>query len=94
MKAIFVLLFRLLTGCKITDEGSALDCIDVIHKEHGIPTVIFSSTDIPHNDSQGDDLLATYVSHRADLATKRQRIKNGDNLTPNGTHILVSLGMG
>ncbi|KAL7057963.1 hypothetical protein AAHC03_016519 [Spirometra sp. Aus1] len=65
-----LLLCRLLTGCKISDEASAIECMDMLHN-YGIPTVIFSSTEL-HNADERGRLLTGYVSHRADLAAERR----------------------
>uniref|UniRef100_A0A0X3P5M4 Pyridoxal kinase n=1 Tax=Schistocephalus solidus TaxID=70667 RepID=A0A0X3P5M4_SCHSO len=61
---------ELLTGCKISDEASAIECMDMLH-DYGIPTVIFSSTEL-HNADERGRLLTGYVSHRADLAAERR----------------------
>nr|VZI41978.1 unnamed protein product [Spirometra erinaceieuropaei] len=61
---------ELLTGCKISDEASAIECMDMLHN-YGIPTVIFSSTEL-HNADERGKLLTGYVSHRADLAAERR----------------------
>ncbi|KAH9282301.1 Pyridoxal kinase [Echinococcus granulosus] len=63
---------ELLTGCKITDEDSTFHCIDLLHSTYGIPTVIFSSTDLLFEDKQGFRQLATYISYRPDLAELRK----------------------
>ncbi|VDD77808.1 unnamed protein product [Mesocestoides corti] len=59
---------ELLTGCKITDEKSAISCMDLLHSTHNIPTIILSSTELPFFDDQGHQMLATYLSYRPDLA--------------------------
>ncbi len=57
----------------------------MLHNTHGIPTVIFSSTDLLKKDDQGRELLATYVSYRPDLELKRKNgHKNGDSTTLQG----------
>ena len=62
---------RLLTGCKITDEASVLQCIDLLHSKYDIPTVIISSAELPFLDEQGHQMLAAYISYRPDLAASR-----------------------
>ncbi|VDN11440.1 unnamed protein product [Dibothriocephalus latus] len=64
---------ELLTGCKISDEASALECMDILHS-YGIPTIIFSSTELHTADDRGK-LLTGYVSHRPDLAAERRSEK-------------------
>ncbi|VUZ55351.1 unnamed protein product [Hymenolepis diminuta] len=63
---------ELLTGCKITDEHSALNCIDTLHSTYRIPTIIFTSTELPFVDEQGNPLLATYISHQPKLVEERK----------------------
>ncbi|VDL59793.1 unnamed protein product [Hymenolepis diminuta] len=63
---------ELLTGCKITDEHSALNCIDTLHSTYRIPTIIFTSTEVPFVDEQGNPLLATYISHQPKLVEERK----------------------
>ncbi|VDN98371.1 unnamed protein product [Rodentolepis nana] len=63
---------ELLTGCKITDEQSAINCIDTLHSTYRIPTIIFTSTELPFVDEHGDALLATYISHQPKLAEERK----------------------
>ncbi|KAM7536622.1 hypothetical protein Aperf_G00000085894 [Anoplocephala perfoliata] len=63
---------ELLTGEKITDEESAFHCIDILHSTYGIPVIVFSSTELPFADDQGNQLLATYLSYQPKLADKRR----------------------
>ncbi|KAM3183361.1 hypothetical protein ACTXT7_010490 [Hymenolepis weldensis] len=63
---------ELLTGCKITDEHSALNCIDILHSTYQIPTIILTSTELPFVDEQGNPLLATYMSHQPKLVEERK----------------------
>ncbi|KER20942.1 hypothetical protein T265_10628 [Opisthorchis viverrini] len=46
---------ELLTGCPITDEASALECIRQLHSKYHVPTVILTSSSIRYSSNEHPD---------------------------------------
>ncbi|KAG5454560.1 Pyridoxal kinase [Clonorchis sinensis] len=72
---------ELLTGCPITDEASALECIRPFHSKYHIPTVVLTSSNIRYSSNaypDAKDRMLGYASrcissepHRGDLNSMR-----------------------
>lgn len=74
---------RLLSGSKIVDEKSALQCIRQIHAKFHVPTVIVSSTNITCSATSAgpdpDAVQGLMLGYASRLVTSRQH--DGDSLS-------------